>query len=56
MLIAFLWLDSPVAELTILHCENAPEDAREVSDLSAKIMAAMAGRRGTAASTRVNYA
>jgi hypothetical protein len=43
-------------KLTIPRCKIALVDAREVSDLSAKIMAAVAGRHGAAASTRVNCA
>jgi hypothetical protein len=42
--------------LTIPQRKIALVDAREVSDLSAKIMAAMAGRHATSASTRVNCA
>jgi len=43
-------------KLTILQRKNVSDDAREVSDLSAKIMAAMAGRHATTAATRVNCA
>jgi hypothetical protein len=51
-----LWSYLMPGRLTFLRCKIVCVDAREVSDLSAKIMAAMAGRHGTAASTRVNCA
>jgi hypothetical protein len=51
-----LRLDLVSNRLTILHCKVPRGNAPEVSDLSAKIMAAMAGRHGAAASTRVNCA
>jgi hypothetical protein len=56
ILIPILRLDVVSNRLTIPHRKIIPIDAPEVSDLSAKIMAAMAERHGTAASTRVNCA
>jgi hypothetical protein len=52
----FLWRVTSPHVLTISHRKNTPAHAREVSDLSAKIMMAMARRHRTAASTRVNCA